>query len=106
MTLLSTCKREETDFVTNFHFQGQPRGYLTMRRKLHTGNPTILFKISSNLNLTLPSKLSSEVMDVLQQWQNWLTMPCQDRVEKKEFLLILVSKFLSLWCSECSPGIS
>ena len=78
-----------------------------MSRTVDTGNPTILFKVSNNCTLTLPSMINPEVSKKLQQWQAWLTAQYNDdHVEKKEFFVILVTNFLSLWCTECLPGIS
>ncbi|XP_046841427.1 glutathione gamma-glutamylcysteinyltransferase-like isoform X2 [Xenia sp. Carnegie-2017] len=81
---------------------GQPRGYLLLTRSMHSGNPTILLKIADNFNL---SNISADVKKVLQHWQTWLMTECKDKLmEKKTFLLVLISKFSFLFL-ECVPGI-
>ena len=75
-----------------------------MNRTLHTGNPTVLFKISEEFSLKLPSELNPKILEILQQWQIWLMESCPSQVEKKEFLLTLISKFLSLWFEEDSQS--
>lgn len=86
-------------------FVGQPRGYLALSRTQHTGNPTILFKISENFNLSLPSKMQGELSVVLQEWHDWLLAECLNGLEKNEFLVILITKFMSLWCTKCFQGM-
>jgi hypothetical protein len=78
---------------------------MTLSQTVHTGNPTILFKVSDHFQLKLPTEMNPEVSKIVQNWQTWLSAPCTDHAEKKEFLAILVSQFLSLWCAECFPGI-
>ena len=75
-----------------------------MRRTQHTGNPTILFKISDYFKLTILADLKQGFVKMLQQWQAWLTAESPNIHEKQQFLPILVSKFVSLCHSDCSPG--
>ena len=78
---------------------------MILKRTTHTGNPTVLFKVSKNFDLTLSAQWEPKLLGLLQEWWRWLGTCCDGVTGENEHFQKLITKFLSLWCSEGYSGM-